>query len=131
MITALGTVDNAVEAVKAGAFDYIEKPFEQEQIRIIVNKAVKQAHLSRREARALPAIEGAGMRGEFGLVGLSPEMQSIYSIIEKVADTPSTVLITGESGTGKELVAQGAARALAAARAGRSSRSTAPPSPRR
>ena len=106
MITAFGTVDNAVAAVKAGAFDYIEKPFEQEQIRIIVNKAVKQAHLSRREARALPAIEGAGMRGEFGLVGLSPEMQSIYSIIKKVADTPSTVLITGESGTGKELVAK-------------------------
>jgi two-component system response regulator AtoC len=106
MITAFGTVDNAVAAVKAGAFDYIEKPFEQEQIRIIVNKAVKQAHLSRREARALPAIEGAGKRGEFGLVGMSPEMQAIYSIIKKVADTPSTVLITGESGTGKELVAK-------------------------
>ena len=106
MITAFGTVDNAVAAVKAGAFDYIEKPFEQEQIRIIVNKAVKQAHLSRREARPLPTIEGGGPRGSFGLVGESPEMQAIYSIIKKVADTPSTVLITGESGTGKELVAK-------------------------
>ncbi len=106
MITAFGTVDNAVAAVKAGAFDYIEKPFEQEQIRIIVNKAVKQAHLSRREARPLPAIDGGDLRGGFGLVGESPEMQAIYSIINKVADTPSTVLITGESGTGKELVAK-------------------------
>jgi DNA-binding NtrC family response regulator len=104
MITAFGTVDNAVAAVKAGAFDYIEKPFEQEQIRVIVNKAVKQAQLSRREARPLIA-EGAA-RGGFGLVGESPEMQGIYGIITKVADTPSTVLITGESGTGKELVAK-------------------------
>ncbi|HWM85474.1 MAG TPA: sigma-54 dependent transcriptional regulator [Kofleriaceae bacterium] len=106
MITAFGTVDNAVAAVKAGAFDYIEKPFEQEQIRIIVHKAVKQSHLSRREARPLLAAEGAGVRGSFGLVGESLEMQAIYSIITKVADTPSTVLITGESGTGKELVAK-------------------------
>src|SRR5262245_26352429 len=109
MITAVGTVDNAVEAVKAGAFDYIEKPFEQEQIRIIVHKAVKQAHLSRREARATLALpfEGAsGTRGGYGLVGDSPEMHAIFSIIAKVADTPSTVLITGESGTGKELVAK-------------------------
>jgi two-component system, NtrC family, response regulator AtoC len=104
MITAFGTVDNAVAAVKAGAFDYIEKPFEQEQIRIIVNKAVKQAQLSRREAR--PLVAEGGARGGFGLVGESPEMQSIYGIITKVADTPSTVLITGESGTGKELVAK-------------------------
>jgi DNA-binding NtrC family response regulator len=106
MITAFGTVDNAVAAVKAGAFDYIEKPFEQEQIRLIVNKAVKQAHLSRREARPVLADAGSGVRGQFGLVGESGEMQSIYAIIGKVADTPSTVLITGESGTGKELVAK-------------------------
>ena len=112
MITAFGTVDNAVAAVKAGAFDYIEKPFEQEQIRIIVHKAVKQAHLSRREARPTLALPfdvmggSGGTRGAFGLVGDSPEMQAVFSIIAKVADTPSTVLITGESGTGKELVAK-------------------------
>jgi two-component system response regulator AtoC len=109
MITAFGTVDNAVAAVKAGAFDYIEKPFEQEQIRIIVHKAVKQAHLSRREARqtlALPFDVAMGTRGAYGLVGDSPEMHAVFSIIAKVADTPSTVLITGESGTGKELAAK-------------------------
>src|SRR6266545_28968 len=114
MITAFGTVDNAVAAVKAGAFDYIEKPFEQEQIRVIVHKAVKQAHLSRREARPTLAMDvavpgsgsGSGARGGYGLVGDSAEMHAIFSVIAKVADTPSTVLITGESGTGKELVAK-------------------------
>jgi two-component system, NtrC family, response regulator AtoC len=106
MITAFGTVDNAVAAVKAGAFDYIEKPFEQEQIRVIVHKAVKQAHLSRREARQTLAMEPGAARGGYGLVGDSPEMHAIFSVIAKVADTPSTVLITGESGTGKELVAK-------------------------
>ena len=106
MITAFGTVDNAVAAVKAGAFDYIEKPFEQEQIRQIVNKAVAQANLGRKEARPHVSGDPTGPRGRFGLVGDSPEMHAIFQVIAKVADTPSTVLITGESGTGKELVAK-------------------------
>jgi len=106
MITAFGTVDNAVAAVKAGAFDYIEKPFEQEQIRQIVNKAVAQANLGRKEVRPQYSGESTGPRGRFGLVGDSPEMHAIFEVIGKVADTPSTVLITGESGTGKELVAK-------------------------
>jgi two-component system, NtrC family, response regulator AtoC len=106
MITAFGTVDNAVAAVKAGAFDYIEKPFEQEQIRHIVHKAVAQAGLARREARVEVSGEATGPRGRFGLVGDSPRMHAIFEVIAKVADTPSTVLITGESGTGKELVAK-------------------------
>ena len=109
IITAHGTVESAVEAVRAGAFDYIEKPFEQDQIRQVVAKAVKQAELQRRAPR--PLLEGASPhagehQGRFGLVGNAPGMRQIYSIIEKVADTPSTVLITGESGTGKELVAK-------------------------
>ena len=106
MITAFGTVDNAVAAVKAGAFDYIEKPFEQEQIRQIVNKAVAQANLGRKEARPHVSGDSTGPRGRFGLVGDGSEMHSIFEVIAKVADTPSTVLITGESGTGKELVAK-------------------------
>jgi DNA-binding NtrC family response regulator len=109
MITAYGSVGQAVEAIKAGAFDYIEKPFEQDQIRTIVDKAVKQAIANRAAPRS--NISGAqdpgdAVKGKFGLVGDSPEMHAIFDVIEKVADTPSTVLITGESGTGKELVAK-------------------------
>ena len=109
MITAYGSVGQAVEAIKAGAFDYIEKPFEQDQIRTIVDKAVKQSFANRAAPRANfyppEATEGPA-KGKFGLVGDSPEMHSIFEVIGKVADTPSTVLITGESGTGKELVAK-------------------------
>ncbi|HWN66807.1 MAG TPA: response regulator, partial [Haliangium sp.] len=99
MLTAFGSVGHAVEAVKAGAFDYIEKPGEQEQIRLTIAKAVKQSAAN----RAQPQTAGAGDEavGRFGLVGKSQEMHHIFQIIETVANTPSTVLITGESGTGK------------------------------
>jgi two-component system response regulator AtoC len=102
MITAHGSVENAVEAVKLGAFDYIEKPFDQEQIRQIVDKALKTHAFSRRDAR----LEEPAGRGRFRLVGEGPAIRQVYAVIEKVADTPSTVLITGESGTGKELIAR-------------------------
>ena len=108
MITAYGSVGQAVEAIKAGAFDYIEKPFEQDAIRTIVDKAIGQATANRTAPRPTlyTAEPEAPATSRFGLVGQSPEIQSIFSIIEQVADTPSTVLITGESGTGKELVAK-------------------------
>jgi two-component system, NtrC family, response regulator AtoC len=102
MITAHGSVENAVEAVKLGAFDYLEKPFDQEQIHQIVAKAMRTHMLSRRDARP----EDTTARGRFRLVGESPAIRQVYAVVEKVADTPSTVLITGESGTGKELVAR-------------------------
>jgi DNA-binding NtrC family response regulator len=102
MITAHGSVENAVEAVKLGAFDYLEKPFEQEQIRQVVAKAINTYALSRRDARP----EEPSGRGRFRLVGQAPTIRQIFAVIEKVAHTPSTVLITGESGTGKELIAR-------------------------
>jgi DNA-binding NtrC family response regulator len=102
MITAYGSVGQAVEAIKAGAFDYIEKPFEQDAIRIIVEKAIGQATANK--LAPTPTLYTTGDR--YGLVGSSLQMQGIFDIIDKVADTPSTVLITGESGTGKELVAK-------------------------
>jgi DNA-binding NtrC family response regulator len=102
MITAHGSVENAVEAVKLGAFDYLEKPFEQEQIRQVVAKALSTFALARRDAR----LEEPTSRGRFRLIGESPAIKQIYSVVEKVANTPSTVLITGESGTGKELIAR-------------------------
>jgi len=109
MVTAYGSVGQAVEAIKAGAFDYIEKPFEQDQIRLIIEKAVKQAAANRVAPRQALYSGGEGReeaKGRYGLVGDSPEMHHIFGVIEKVADSPSTVLITGESGTGKELVAK-------------------------
>jgi two-component system, NtrC family, response regulator AtoC len=102
MITAHGSVENAVEAVKLGAFDYLEKPFEQEQIRQVVAKALSTFALSRRDART----DEPTSRGRFRLIGESAAIKQIYGVVEKVANTPSTVLITGESGTGKELIAR-------------------------
>jgi DNA-binding NtrC family response regulator len=102
MITAHGSVESAVEAVKLGAFDYLEKPFEQEQIRQVVAKALSTFKLARRDARP----EDVSDRGRFRIIGQAPAIRQIYGVVEKVADTPSTVLITGESGTGKELIAR-------------------------
>ncbi len=104
MITAHGSVDSAVEAVKLGAFDYIEKPFEREQIRLVVDKAIRTHELDGRAPRA--TLAPPKDNGRFGLIGTSEPLKQVLSVIEKVADTPSTVLVTGESGTGKELIAR-------------------------
>jgi DNA-binding NtrC family response regulator len=96
IITAHGTVDTAVEALKLGAFDYVTKPFDRTEFKNVIDKASRTADLRQRE------IDMA----ERGLIGQSPAMLGIYGMIDKVADTPSTVLITGESGTGKELIAR-------------------------
>lgn len=102
MITAHGTVDNAVEALKTGAFDYITKPFDQEELRIIVRKALKTQDLSAREATPANTAENS----KYGIIGRSGPIQEVYSVIDRVADSPTTVLVMGESGTGKELVAR-------------------------
>src|SRR5271166_1835055 len=102
MITAHGTVDTAVEALKSGAFDYLTKPFDKDEVRQIVAKALKTKELSGAEASATTTASGA----RFGIIGGSPGITDLYNILERVADTPTTILITGESGTGKELVAR-------------------------
>ncbi len=103
MITAHGSVDSAVEAVKLGAFDYIEKPFEQLQIQQVVAKAIRTHELDKRAPRVQQTTSPAG---RFGLIGRSASLEAVFAVIEKVADTPSTVLISGESGTGKELISR-------------------------
>ena len=105
MITAHGTVDNAVEALKTGAFDYLTKPFDQIEVRTIVAKALRTRDLSATEAsRPFHEIPVEGAR--YGIIGASPSIMDLYAVLDRVADTPTTVLITGESGTGKELVAR-------------------------
>ncbi len=105
MITAHGSVDTAVEAMKSGAFDFVTKPFDATDLRAVVRKAVNTAMAQ------LDSLEEAGADGElgedgrFGMVGVSKAMNEVYSVLAKVANTPTTVLISGESGTGKELVA--------------------------
>ncbi len=101
MLTAHGSVETAVEAMKRGAFDFITKPFDREQVIELVGKALGQAETRRREFQG-PLVPGK----RCGLVGDSPAMAKLEQAIEKVARSPATVLIRGETGTGKELVAE-------------------------
>ena len=104
MLTGTKTVKTAVEAMKLGAADYLSKPFDVEELRLIVAKALETGEL---EQEVLQLRAQVAKRYSFhNLIGKSPAMQEIYSKIEQVADTRTTVLITGESGTGKELVAR-------------------------
>ena len=103
MITAHGTVDTAVEALKLGAFDYLTKPFDKDEVRQVVAKALKTRALAQEET-TVEAKPDSGAR--FGIIGQSPGLTDLYAVLERVADSPTTVLITGESGTGKELVAR-------------------------
>lgn len=98
LITAHGSIDTAVEALKQGAFDYITKPFDQEELRQILGKALVNEELN--AARALDPGRG------HAIVGQSKAVREVYALVNKVAASPTTVLITGESGTGKELVAR-------------------------
>jgi nitrogen regulation protein NR(I) len=107
VITAHGTVDSAVQALKAGAFDYITKPFEQAELAKVIAKATRAHEFETRN------VHGAATDGERPLVGASSAMRQVYDIVARVAESPSTVLITGESGTGKELVARELHRASA------------------
>lgn len=104
VITAYGSVGSAVEAMKGGAFDYITKPFEKEEIRIVASKAIAYGML-RKENMYLR--EEIGKRYPFDeFIGNSQKMREVYAQVGQVAATNSTVLITGESGTGKELLAR-------------------------
>ncbi len=104
VITAYGTVQTAVEAMKMGAFDYVTKPFVLEELLIIINRAINLLKLQRENIMLKKQLK---RKYDFeGLIGDSTQMQRVYEMIEKVADTDSTILITGKSGTGKELIAK-------------------------
>jgi len=104
MITAFGSVENAVAAMKLGALHYLPKPFKNEEVKLLVAQAVHTTHLRTENQDLRRALE---QRHRFEkIIGKSRPMQEVYRFIEQVAPSRSTVLIHGESGTGKELVAQ-------------------------
>ncbi len=104
MITAYGTIPSAIEAMRAGAYDYVTKPFRAHEILAVVDKALERLRL-RREVQYLRRMVEQRF-GFGGLVGKSKPMQEVYTQIEKIATARGAVLIQGESGTGKELVAK-------------------------
>ena len=104
MITAHTSTKSAVEALKAGAHDYIAKPFDIDELKIIVSKAVERKELEDENLHLRSALEE---RHTFAnIIGKSAKMQEIFGIVQRIARTTSTVLISGESGTGKELIAR-------------------------
>ncbi len=103
MITAFGTTESTIEAMKLGAYDYIHKPFKIDEIRHVIQKAFEKKNLSEELSLLREKIKSSF--GLENLVGKSLKMQELFTLIQKVAQSNSTVLITGESGCGKELVA--------------------------
>ncbi len=104
MMTAYGTIEKAVEAMKKGALDYITKPFENEELKLNIRKAINMHRLLKENKRLAQALYSQYQFSN--IIGKNKKMQAIFELIAKVASTKATVLITGESGTGKELVAK-------------------------
>jgi two-component system response regulator PilR (NtrC family) len=103
MITAFGTTETAIEAMKMGAYDYINKPFKIDEIRLIVKKAIEKKRLS--EELALLREKVKTSYSLENIIGRSPKMQELFTMISRIAQSNSNVLVIGESGSGKELVA--------------------------
>ncbi|QEM68188.1 sigma-54-dependent Fis family transcriptional regulator [Geobacter sp. FeAm09] len=104
MVTAFTAAEQAVEAMKLGAYDYISKPFKNEEIKILISKALEKQGLKRENT--ILRQEAAQRDGFCGIIGKSARMRELFDMIQKVAPSQSSVLIQGESGTGKELAAR-------------------------
>jgi len=104
IFSAYGTIDRAVTAMKAGAFDFIEKPFEANNLKILIEKGLRQRNLFRERINLLKQLED---KYHFdNIIGKSLVMRNVFEMIENVSKTDANILITGESGTGKELIAR-------------------------
>lgn len=104
LITAFATISQAVEAVKLGAFDYLTKPFEDEQLFVAIDKALKFRELQDENRYLKGQLSGRDYLN--GIVGVSPQYRKMMAMVEKIAPTDATVLLTGPSGTGKEVIAR-------------------------
>lgn len=104
LLTAFGSMEGAIEAIKQGAYDYLAKPFKKEEVKLVVRRSLDHARLVRENARIRGVLRE--QQAMSPLVGNSPVMLDVYKIVAKVSAGKSTVLIEGESGTGKELVAR-------------------------
>jgi DNA-binding NtrC family response regulator len=104
MMTGLSEIQTAVKAMKLGAFDYLSKPFDPDELKSVVDRALERRQLLQ-ENRSLKTQVNSKYRFE-NIIGSSPSMQTVFGLIAKCAPTNSTVLITGESGTGKEMIAR-------------------------
>src|SRR3990172_8630289 len=104
LMTAFGSIDSAVEAMRAGAFDYVRKPFEPDVVQLTVERALERRVLEEENRRLRRAVDQTSSLGD--LIGTSPAMRDIFALIRRVAHSKASVLITGESGTGKEMVAR-------------------------
>ena len=107
MMSAYGTIDTAIEAIKLGAFDFISKPFKSEEVLIVLEKALEKMELKKENTQLKKQINDIENKYQFkNIVAKSKEMQSIFELLNKISDYNTTVLITGKSGTGKELIAK-------------------------
>jgi DNA-binding NtrC family response regulator len=104
MLTAHGSIETAVEAMKRGAYDYLTKPFHLPELEALVQKAYEKVRLARRQRQWVERLRYESPR--YRLIGSSPPMRKVVQLLEKVAPTDATVLVRGASGTGKELVAR-------------------------
>src|SRR5580700_280175 len=104
VVTAFGSLETAVGAIRAGAYDFVTKPFEMEDIALTLERAVQHRLLREEVKRLRRAVSESQRFSE--MIGTSAAMEKVYDLTSRVAETEATILITGESGTGKELVAR-------------------------
>ncbi len=104
MVTGLSQIETAVRSMKLGAFDYLPKPFDPDELKLVVKRALERRQLLQQNLELRSEVSSK-YRFE-NIVGSSPQMQNVYRLIAKCAPTNSTVMLTGESGTGKELIAR-------------------------